>query len=195
MNNKGWFSLTQSTNYDFYSYKHSNGNTSCIDTIAVTDLLKETVAPIQSTHVLDKGHSFLSTTMHSSFQQKPTWEVYHQVCFRTSENSETQWQQALVSHRPKMNTTNLDQDWNVWCEALQTIHNVEGAAIGLQPRFRLRDQFKHSKLHEQLSHAIKAQDWQAHTNILSKLQQISKNQLRKWRQKIQKKGQSQHEWT
>ena len=177
MNDKGWYSLTQDTNYDFYTYKHSNGNTSCIDTIAVADLLKETVAPIQSTSVLDKGHSFLSTSMHSSFQQKPTWEVYHQVCFCTGEDNEAQWQQALVSHRPKMNTTNLDQDWNVWWEALQTIHNPEGAVIRLQPRFRLRDQFMHSKLHEQLSHAIKTQDWQVHTTILSKLQQISKNQL------------------
>ena len=195
MNNKGWFSLTQGTSFDFYTYKHSNGNTSCIDTIAVTDLLKETVAPVQSTNVLDKGQSFLSTSMHGSFQQKPTWEVYHQVCFRTGEDSDTHWQQALASHRPKMNTTNLDQDWSAWCETLQTIHNPEGAVIGLQPRFRLRDQFKHSKLHEQLSLAIKTQDWQAHKTILSKLQQISKNQLRKWRQKIQKKGQSQHEWT
>ena len=31
--------------------------------------------------------------------------------------------------------------------------------------------------------------------VLNKLQQISKNQLRTWRQRIQKKGQSQHEWT
>ena len=195
MNDNGWYSLTQDTNYDFYSYKHSNGNTSCIDLIAVTDLLKETVAPIQSTHVLNKGHSFLSTSMHSSFQQKPTWEVYHQVCFCVNEDNDDQWQQVLASHRSKMHTTTLDQDWSIWCETLQTVHNPEGAVIGLQPRFRLRDQFKHSKLHEQLSHAIKTQDWQTHTTILSKLQQISKNQLRKWRQKIQKKGQSQHEWT
>ena len=192
---KGWYPLTYNTNYDFYTYKHSNGNTSCIDTIAVTDLLKETVAPVQSLDILDKGHSFLSTYMHNSFQQKPTWEIYHQICFKSESTSEAQWQQALASHRPMLDKTTLDHDWNVWCETLQQIHNPEGSVIGLQPRYRVRDQFKHSKLHEQLSQAIKSQDWQTHTMVLNKLQQISKNQLRKWRQRIQKKGQSQHEWT
>ena len=133
--------------------------------------------------------------MHSSFQQKPTWEIYHQICFRTDDSSDEQWQQALTSHRPNLSETNLDQDWSVWCETLQRIHNPNGSVIGLQPRFRLRDQFKHSKLHEQLSQAITSQNWQLHTATLQKLQQITKNQLRKWRQRIQKKGQSQHEWT
>ena len=193
INDKGWYPLTYDTNYDFYTYKHSNGNTSCIDIIAITDLLKETVAPVQNTHVLDKGHSFLSTSMHNSFQQKPTWEIYHQMNFKTDDSCEDQWQQALASHRPSLSNTSLDHDWHVWCEALQRIHNPEGSTVGLQPHFRLRDQFKHSKLHEQLSEAIQTQNWQLHTKVLSKLQQISKNQLRKWRQQIQKKGQSQHE--
>ena len=194
LNNKGWFPLTFCTNFDFYTYRHSNGNTSCIDMIAITDLLKETVAPIQSIQVLSKGHSFLKTSMHDSFQQKPTWEIYHQVSFRTQDSDENQWQQALASHRPTLSNTNLDQDWYVWCETLQRIHNPEGSIIGLQPRFRLRDQFKYSKLHEQLSQAIKSQNWLLHNMTLNKLQQISKNKLRKWRQTLQRKGQSHHAW-
>ena len=91
--------------------------------------------------------------MHNSFQQKPTWEIYHQVDFKTDDSCEVQWQQALASHRPSLSNTSLDHDWDVWCEALQHIHNPEGSVVGLQPRFRLRDQFNH-KLHEQLSQAI-----------------------------------------
>ena len=113
LNNKGWFPLTFCTNFDFYTYRHSNGNTSCIDMIAITDLLKETVAPIQSIRVLSKGHFFLKTSMDDSFQQKPTWEIYHQVSFRTQDSDENQWQQALASHRPTLSNTNLDQDWYV----------------------------------------------------------------------------------
>ena len=191
----GWYPMTHDTPYDFYTYYHSNGNTSCIDVLAVTDLLKETVAPIQSTNGLDKGHSFSSTSMHDNSQQKPTWEIYHQASLKADDSCENQWQQTFISHRPSLSQTSLDYDWNVWCEALQRIHNPDGSVIGLQPRFRLRYQFTHSKLHEQLSQAIKSQNWQLHEKILSKLQQISKNRLRKWRQRIQKKGQSLLDWT
>ena len=87
----GWFPLTQSTNFDFFTYRHSNGNTSCIDIVAVTDLLKETIAPIQATEVLDKGHSFIHTSIHNSFQQKPTWEIYHQVEFEIKDDCDDEW--------------------------------------------------------------------------------------------------------
>ena len=191
---KGWYPLTYDTNFDFYTYKHSSGNTSCIDILAVTDLLKETVAPLQSLNILDKGHSFISTSIHSCCQQKPTWEIYHQACFNSEDSNENQRQQVLASHRPSLSQNSLDHDWEVWCTTLQRIHNPAGSVLGLQPRFRLRDQFKHSKLHQQLAEAVHSQDWQLHAKTLNKLQQISKNQLRKWRQRLQKKGQSQHEW-
>ena len=84
-----------------------------------------------------------------------------------------------------MQETNLDHDWTVSCEALQRLHTPAGIIIGLEPRFRLRDQYKHSKHHEPLS-AV-SQNWAVHTTVLSKLQQISKSQLRKRRQKIQEK--------
>ena len=189
-----WFPLTHSTDFDFYTYKHSNGNTSCIDVIAVTDLLKETITPVQVTEVLDKGHLFLHTTIHNNFQQKPTWEVYHQVDFKMTDSCENEWQQALASHSLKLSDTSVDEDWEMWCQTFHKNHNHDGAILGLQPRFRLREQFKNSKLHHQLGQAIKNQDWQQHKTILSRLQQISKNQLKKWRSKIQKKGQSQHSW-
>ena len=190
----GWFPLTQSTNFDFFTYRHSNGNTSCIDIVAVTDLLKETIAPIQATEVLDKGHSFIHTSIHNSFQQKPTWEIYHQVEFEIKDDCDDEWQKILVSHIPRLTNTSIDEDWEVWCQSFQKIHNCKGAVLGLQPRFRMREQFKNSKLHNQLGQAIQNQDWQQQKDILSKLQQISKNQIKKWRMKIQKKGQPQHTW-
>ena len=70
----GWFPLTHCTSFDFYTYKHSNGNTSCIDVIAVTDLLKEMITPIRATEVLDKGHLFLCFFMHhciTAFSKNP----------------------------------------------------------------------------------------------------------------------------
>ena len=190
----GWFPLTHSTNFDFYTYKHSNGNTSCIDILAVTDLLQETIAPIKATEVLDKGHSFIHTSVHNSFQQKPTWEVYHQVDFKNTDTCESEWQKTLAAYTSKMPETSVDEDWEIWCQAFQKIHNPSGAILGLQPSFRLREQFKNSKLHNQLGQAIKNQDWHQHKNILSKLQQISKNQFKKWRLKIRKSGQCQHSW-
>ena len=171
----GWFPLTYSTNFDFFTYKHSNGNTSCIDILAVTDLLKETIAPIQATEVLDKGYSFIHTSIHNSFQKNTHVGGLSSGRFQNTDTCESEWPKALAAYTPKMAETSVDQDWEVWCQAFQEIHNPSGAIM-------------------QLGQAIKNQDWQQRKNILSKLQQISKNQLTKWRLKIRKSGQPQHSW-
>ena len=79
---------------------------------------------------------------------------------------ETKWQEALASHISKISDTSIDDDWEEWCQAFQKFHNCNGVVLGLQPRFRLRDQFKHTKHHHQLGQAIKNQDWQQHKILL-----------------------------
>ena len=67
---RGWYALTINTTYDFYTYKHSNGQCSCIDTTAVTECLKDNIAPVSSHQVLDKGHFLCKTSREHSFSAK-----------------------------------------------------------------------------------------------------------------------------
>ena len=106
INDKGWYPLTYDTSYDFYIYKHSNGKTSCIDIIAITDLLKETVAPVRNTHVLDKGHSFLSTSMHNSFQQNPLGKFIIKLILRLTIHVKINGSKLLL-HIVRLSTTRV----------------------------------------------------------------------------------------
>ena len=77
----GWFPLTISTPSSFFTFKHSSGSTSCIDTIMVTDKLKEEVSPIQQKPVLKKGHVAITCSIHQHDTQKPSWLIFHKVCY------------------------------------------------------------------------------------------------------------------
>ena len=58
----GWFPLTINTPSSFFTFKHSSGSTSCIDTIMVTEQLKEEGSPIQQRPVLKIGHVAITCT-------------------------------------------------------------------------------------------------------------------------------------
>ena len=190
----GWFPLTINTPSSFFTFKHSSGSTSCIDTIMVTDQLKEEVSPIQQKPVLKKGHVAITCSIHQHDTQKPSWEIFHKVCYEDPGDAEEQWRRAYENFCQSDAPTNIEEDWTAWCHAFQKVHNATGHCLGKQPAFRIRDSFRKNQLIDKLQQAIRAQDSLAQQRINDRLKQFDKNQIRKWQKNLQPKGQKHSDW-
>ena len=194
MQNYGWLPLTMCTDFDFTTYLHPKGGQSTIDTIVISESLKDMVSPIQSLQILDKGHKMIYTNIFFETQQKPTWETSYAGRLNFESSCAEQLQQALDKYICNVGNTTIDEDWSTWCQTLHALHNPKGSAVGDAPAFRIRDLFRKNKLITQLSQAIRNGNWHEHEQIMHKIKRISQNQIRKWQKRISPKQQQAHEW-
>ena len=194
MQNYGWLPLTMCADLDFTTYLHPKGGQSTIDTIVISESLKDMVSPIQSLQILDKGHKMIYTNIFFETQQKPTWETSYAGRLNFESPCAEQWQQALDKYIYNVGNTTIDEDWSTWCQTLHTLHNPKGSTVGDVPAFRIRDLFRKNKLITQLSQAIRNGNWHEHEQIMRKIKRISQNQIRKWQKRISPKQQQAHEW-
>ena len=184
----GWLPPTMCTDYDLSTYLHLKGGQSTIDTIIVSDSLRDMVSPVKSLQILDKGHKMIYANIFFENKQEPTWEPFYtgKITFEPSKGNE--WKHALEERINRASNTTIDEDWSSWCYTLKTLHNPQGSIIGDVPTFRIRDIFRKNKLITQLSQAIHNGSWHLHDTILHKIKQISHNQLRKWQKTNQPKA-------
>ena len=187
MHSFGWLPLTMCTSYDFTTYHHPNGSTSCIDTIIVSPLLQDHVAQIETNQILEKGHACLSVQIAHNPKQKPTWEIYHKIAFSVCEKSQACWEDVFEAHKKKISATTVEDDWNIWCQAFAHIHTQEQCQIGGLPVFRTRDSHKTNRCLFQLCQAINQQNFVKQKSLLDQIKKLNLNQVRKWRNKLQLK--------
>ena len=191
----GWFPLTMCMDYEFCTYEHPKGGQSAIDTIIVSDSLKEMVSPLDCLQIFDKGHKLIYTNFLSSYKNVPTWETSYAGNPVFEIDNSSKWQTALENFLDNSHHTSIDSDWSLWCHTFQKLHNSNGSVIGDTPSFRIRDVYRKNKLLSRLSKAIQEQDWLAHDNVLKKLKHIAFNQLRKWQKRMNPRGQLSHDWS
>ena len=91
----GWLPLTMCMDYEFCTYEHPNGGQSAIDTIIVSDSLKEMVSPLDCLQILDKGHKLIYTNFLSSYKNATTWETAYVGKPVFEVDSSSNWQSAL----------------------------------------------------------------------------------------------------
>ena len=188
----GWLPLTMCTDYDFSTYLHPKGGQSTIDTIIVSDSLRDMISPVKSLQILDKGHKMIYANIFFETKQEPTWEPFYHGKFTFEPSKSNEWQNALQEHINRACNTSIDEDWSSWCYTLKALHNPQGSIIGDVPTFRIRDLSRKNKLITQLSQAIHNGSWHSHDAMLHKIKQIY--QLRKWQKRINPKQQHAHEW-
>ena len=194
MHASGWLPLTMCTPYDFTTYRHPNGSTSCIDTIIVSPLMQDHVAQISAHRILEKGHECLSVQIAHDPEQKPTWEIYHNITFSSCDTSQDSWENVFKTHKNKISNTTIQEDWDVWCQAFAHIHTVENSPISGPPRFRTRDNHKNNKCLFRLCQAINEQNFAAQKSLLDQIKKLNLNQIRKWGNKLQLKLQNHSSW-
>ena len=194
MHGCGWLPLTMCTSFDFTTYHHPNGSTSCIDTIIVAPLMQDHVARIETKRILEKGHKCLSVPVVHEPKQKSTWEIYHNIQFSVCDEAQNKWENVFQIHKNKMHATTIEDDWNVWCQALADIHAPGSRHIGDLPVFRLRDSHKTNRSLFQLCQAINQQNFAKQKSLLDQIQKLNLNQVKKWRNKVQLKLQNHSSW-
>ena len=194
MHASGWLPLTMCAPYDFTTYRHPNGSTSCIDTIIVSPLVQDHVAQISAHRILEKGHECLSVHIAHDPEQKPTWEIYHKITFSSCDASQDSWENVFKVHKNKISNTTIQEDWDVWCQAFAHIHTVENSSISGSPRFRTRDSHKNNKCLFKLCQAINEQNFAAQKFLLDQIKKLNLNQVKKWRNKLQLKLQNHSSW-
>ena len=177
----GWLPLTMCTDYDFTTYLHPKGGQSTIDTIIVSDSLRDMISPVKSLQILDKGHKMIYANVFFETKQEPTREPLYNGKFTFEPSKSNVWQNAFEEHINRACNTSIDEDWSSWCYTLKALHNPQGSIIGDVPTFRIRDLSRKNKLITQLSQATYNGNWHSHDVILHKIKQISHNQLRKWK--------------
>ena len=194
MHASGWLPLTMCTPYDFTTYRHPNGSTSCIDTIIVSPLMQDHVAQINTHRILEKGHECLSIQIAHDPEQKPTWEIYHNITFSSCDTSQDSWENVFKDHKNKISGATVQEDWDIWCQAFAHIHTADKSPISGPPRFRTRDNHKNNKCLFKLCQAIDEQNFAAQKTLLDQIKKLNLNQIRKWRHKLQPKLQNHSSW-
>ena len=146
------------------------GGQSAIDTIIVSDSLKEMVSPLDCLQIFNKGHKLIHTNFLSSYNNVPTWETSYAGKPVFEIDSSSKWQSALDNFLDNSHHTSIDSDWSLWCHTFQKPHNSSGSVIGDKPAFRIRDVSRKNKL-------------------------LTVNQLRKWQKRMNPRGQLSHDWS
>ena len=145
----------------------------------------EYASSIQTLSVLEHGHNVVHTTLTHNMHAHPTWEVHiPEVFFEDGDQGNQLWQRHSQSLKRDFAHQSVDALWDSWCEALHAIHKSTSSSLGRKPTFRLRDEHKAHRLYDLLQQAIFQEDEPAKKHVNQKLHVLSKNEFRKWRNRI-----------
>ena len=190
-----WCPLTWHTDCDFTTFRRARGVTSAIDSIILSPRMVEYASPIQTLNVLEHGHNVVHTMLTHNMHAHPTWEVHFPEAFFEDGDQENQlWQRHSQSLKRDFAHQSVDALWDSWCEALHAIHKSTSSSLGRNPTFRLRDEHKAHRLYDLLQQAIFQEDEQAKKHVNQKLHVLSKNEFRKWRNRISGKNMPVGQW-
>ena len=128
--------------FDFSTYVQPKGCHSAIDTIVVSDSLRELVSSLESLQILDKGHKLIYSYMMFG---KTAKTHLGNLLFRKPVLKLTL---VVAGNRPLTNTraTTIDHDWNLWCYTFRNLHSPQGSLIGDKPTSRIRDIFSQKQV-------------------------------------------------